>query len=69
VQLPLPHGIAYRFCGFIADCRIKPDEKSTLACFRSPGSKHIPPKIKLLLRIISSPIVILAVNNLCLLQV
>jgi hypothetical protein len=69
VQFPSPHGIAYRFCGFVADCRIEPDEKSTLAGLRSPGPKRIAQEIKLLLRIISSPIVIFTVDSLRLLQV
>ena len=63
VQFPSPHGIAYRFCGFVADCRSKPDEKSTLAGLRSPGPKRIAQEIKLLLRIISSLIIIFTVNN------
>ena len=69
VQFPSPHGIAYRFCGFVADCWIKSYEKSTLAAFRSPGPKRIAQEIKLLLRIIPSPIVILTVDNFRLLQV
>jgi hypothetical protein len=69
VQFPLPHGIAYRFCGFVADCRIKSDEKCTPPVFRSPGPKRIAQEIKLLLRIISSPIIIFTVNNPRLLQV
>jgi hypothetical protein len=68
VYLPLPHGIAYRFCGFVANCRIKSDEQFTLAAFRSPRPKRKAQEVKLLLRIFSSPNVILTVNNLRLLQ-
>jgi hypothetical protein len=68
VYLPLPHGITYRFRGFVADCRIKSDEKFTLAAFRSPRPKRKAQKIKLLLWVLSSPIIVLTVNNLRLLQ-
>jgi hypothetical protein len=56
MYLPLPHGIAYRFRGFVADCRNETDEKSTLAAFRSPRPKRKTQEIKLLLRIFPSPI-------------
>lgn len=68
MYLPLPHGIAYRFRGFVADCRSKCDEKATPAVLRSPRPKRKTQEIKLLLRIFPTPIIILAVNNLCLLQ-
>jgi hypothetical protein len=56
MYLPSPHGIAYRFSGFVADCGSKYNEKSTLAVLRSPGPKRKTQEIKFLLRIISSPI-------------
>jgi len=63
VYLPLPHGITYRFRGFVADCRIKSYEEFTLAAFRSPRPKRKAQEIKLLLRIFFSPTIILTIKN------
>jgi hypothetical protein len=69
MYLPLPHGIAYRFRSFVADCRNEADEKPSRAFFCSPRPKREAQEIELLLRIFSSPIIILTVNNPRLLQV
>jgi hypothetical protein len=69
MQAPLPHGLTNRLCRLIADRRIETDKESTPAVLRSPRPKRIPQEIEFLLRRIPSPVIILTVNNLRLLQV
>ena len=44
VQLPFPHDLAYRFCGFATDGRIKSDEKTTMAVFSFPEAETYSPR-------------------------
>src|SRR5579872_1640419 len=68
MQIPAPDLCPDRFRRLIRDRRAEVDEVLPLATLRSPRAKRIPQKIELLVRMCTPPVIILAVDDLRLLQ-
>src|SRR5579871_2732653 len=68
MQIPAPDLRPDRFRRLIRDRRAEVDEVPPLATLRSPRAKRIPQKIEFLVWICTPPVIILAIDDLCLLR-
>src|ERR1700739_2849891 len=68
MQIPAPNLCPNRFHRLVGNCRTEVDKELPLAILRSPWPKRVAQKIEVFVWVRSSPVIILAIDNLRLLR-